>query len=166
MPRVKRLPNGYVIRKGLLVKSGARADRYATAVHEAGHAVVAHLLGEKVQRVEVFALARAGMRGACWALYRKRFRRVDPVTRAVVAMAGHEAEHRICGRPMKLLPLGDVTVVRRLGCAESTVNIVGWLARGYVRRNVSAIRAVAHVLVERGALTRRQFLRAYREATA
>jgi hypothetical protein len=94
--------------------------------------------------------------------FRKRRGRLDPIARCMVALAGHEAEHRVFARPLTLLPREDYATVMSLGVSPRSANLIGWLTRRYVVRCMPHIRNVAKALLLRGRLDRRQFLAALR----
>lgn len=153
----------YHIRHGLLLRNTPKKERHAYAIHEAGHAVVSERMGEKALRLWLVPRRRGVVAGGFTeTLYTKRAGRYDPITRAVIALAGHEAERLVFNRPRHLLPWGDFHTVRRMGCSMASINVAGQTARRLVRQEVRAIRRVARALVARGKLGRRQFLRAYR----
>lgn len=153
---------GWIRRGDTLTRGSADKDRRTVAVHEAAHAVVAHRMGERVQQLH---LVRAKpMEGWTKIDYGVRRGRRDPITFAVIALAGHEAEHRFYGRPIGLLPPGDFKAVIDVGCSNKSANLVGWLARQHVKWFERDIRRVQKELLRRGSLTRRQFLAALRVA--
>lgn len=154
----------WVVRDGILSRGTPAKDRRSSAIHEAAHAVVAHTLRGCVKTVKLDP--KNPRNGETYYTLRKRRGRHDPVTVAVTALAGHEAEHRICGRPLSLLPAGDYATVLNLGCSRRTANLIGWLTRQYVRWAERDIRRVARALLKRGSLNRRQFLAALREKAA
>jgi hypothetical protein len=157
----------YRIRRGLLLRNTPRKERHAFAIHEAGHAVASERMGERTLRLWLVPHRRGHglVGGFTETLYTKRAGRYDPITRAVIALAGHEAERIAFNRPRHLLPWGDFHAVRRLGCSMISINVAGQHARRLVRKEMCAIRRVARALAERGELSRRQFLRAYRSDT-
>jgi len=157
--RVQRFPNGWVIRNNLLQRDTNAKDRRSTAVHEAGHAVVAHLLGLKVHRLWLHETNQSV--GRCE--YRMPLKPCRFV-RAAVSLAGHESEVAIYRRPITKLPAGDYAYAQRLGFSPRGIRFVAWAVRRIVRRHKRKIRGVARVLLAKGELTRRQFLKAYREA--
>lgn len=166
----RKLPKGWTIRDGLLTMKDPVRDRRATAIHEAGHAVVSELVRERVQRVGLTSRylrnsSYTGLRGFCNTLYSKQHGRIDPIHRAVIALAGHEAEVYLCARPVTLLPLEDLQVIRRLGCSDDSVALAGQISRRYVRWNAKDIRRVAREILKYQMLSRRQFLKAYRDVT-
>ncbi len=159
------MKSAWITRGGRLTRGSFPKDRRTTALHEAAHAVVAHALGQRVTRlwlVQRPAHALRDTRGYTEIVYPKRHGRVDPFARTVVCLAGHEAEHRVYGRPITALPLGDLRDIEAIGVGEKSLNLAGWLTRRYVRWHLPAIRRVAVALRERGALGRRQFLAALR----
>jgi hypothetical protein len=149
---------GWIARNGILTRGTPARDRLATAVHEAGHAVIAERMGEIV--THVMLVMDRPQRGLTVVNYRKRHGRIDPLTRAIVALAGHEAEHRFYGRPINALPPGDYEVLVKLGCSNKSINTLGWFARRHVCWFERDIRRVARELLRRGSLSRRQFLAA------
>lgn len=150
----------YVIRRGFLLRNSPRKERYAFAVHEAGHAVVSHAMGERPLRL--WLVGKGLERGFTTTQYLKRRGRYDPIARAVIAMAGHEAECILLGRPRNKLPVSDYQTVLGLGCSVYSATLAGNIARRIIRREIKALRRVARALYERGSLNRRQFLRVYR----
>ena len=160
------MKNGWIVDKNKdLCRNTQAKTRHSTAVHEAGHAVVAERLGESVNWVRLHKTD--AVRGETSVSYLKRKGQIDPVVRAVIAMAGHEAERVIYQRPATLLPLQDRQTVLALGCSEGTLNVVGHVSRQYVRRYQKEIRRVARALLRAGGrLSRTQFLAALGEAPA
>ena len=167
--RNRKLAHGWEIRKDRLGKSDPRADRRTTAIHEAGHAVMAHVWGGYVMRLKLYNRSNwshAGHTGVCcWRHPPHKFRRQDPLLVALVSLAGHEAEVVLTGRPRALLPALDLRSVRRFGYGDNTIHVVGWLAHRYVRRYASRIRRVARALLAKGELTHTTFLAAYKGTT-
>ncbi len=149
-------------RNGILTRGTAAKDLRTTALHEAAHAVIAHRLGHKVQRLWIESLPKRGLRntrGYTETCYKTRNRRPDAFAVVVVALAGHEAEHMVYGRPITALPMSDLRDIYRCGVATSqSLNLAGWISRKCVRRDMKAIRRVAVALRVRGSLNRRQFL--------
>ncbi len=88
-----------------------------------------------------------------------------PITLAVVALAGHEAEHRCYGRPIDLLPASDYESVVALGVTTEAANLIGDTTRRLIRRWEPEIRRVQRALLLRGRLGPRQFLAALKEAS-
>jgi hypothetical protein len=148
----------WVVRGGFLRPTDKRVSLKSVAHHEAAHAVIAEVCGAQVQRVVI----RDYLNGFSEAAYRKRRGKIDPVVRGVVSMAGHEAEVRFYGRPIRMLPRGDYEAVRSLGCSDDSVNALGEIARRLVRWHAPRIRRVAKALLKRGQLNRRQFLKEFR----
>ena len=141
-------------------------QRRSTAIHEAAHAVVAHVMGERVELLTISqritdTLGCKVRHGNCRIGYTVRRGKSDPISMAVVSLAGHEAEVIMCGRPIQFLPAGDYKDLLKLGCSERNANVVGWMARKFIRANAKAIRRVAWLLNERGVMTRKQFLKAF-----
>ena len=157
---------GWTHRGGILTRGTVAKDRRTTALHEAAHAVVAHRLGEKVTRLWITQRGREGRcrtKGFTEIDYLKRSGRINPFTRTIVCLAGHEAEHMAYGRPIALLPEGDLSDLYALGMTtDESLNLAGWVTRRYVRWNLPAIRRVGGELVARGRLSRRGFLKALR----
>lgn len=159
-------PGWTVSRDQRLSRGSERLDRWSTAVHEAGHAVIGELLGGQVRRLWLGTDARNGMTET---LYTRRGRRrpIDPILLACAHLAGHEAEARLCGRPLSLLPQGDLRALLAMGIERGEpLNAVGRATRQLVRWHERAIRRVARALLREGRLGRRAFLAALREPTA
>lgn len=153
------LPVGWILhrRDGLRLADSKMARR-STAIHEAAHAVVAEIVGARVQRVCLIS----DTVGFSEAAYTHRRGKVDPVARGVVSLAGHEAERRFYRRPRTLLPKGDYEAVLALGCSGDSANALAEIARRMVRWYTPEIKRVAKALLRGGSLNRRQFLAAYR----
>jgi hypothetical protein len=159
--------SGWIHRDGILTRGTAAKDRRTTALHEAAHAVVAHRLGAKVRRLWIVQRPVRNLRntrGYTEIWYPKRQGRIDAFARTIICLAGHEAEHRVYGRPITALPLGDLHDLYALGMAtDASLNLAGWTTRRYVRWHLPAIRRVARALLTHGdELSRRQFLAAVR----
>lgn len=154
------MKHGWRTTGGILHRGSPERDRRTTAVHEAGHAVVAHHLGARVLRL--YLDPKEPRRGWSESAFQKQHGRIDPIVRAMVALSGHEAEHRIYGRPLRLMPAEDYMTVMKLGVTPSSANVIGWMTRRYVGWCESDIRRVARALRKRGRLNRRQFLAALR----
>lgn len=156
---------GWAVSRGQRLSRGSeRRDRWSTAVHEAGHAVIGELLGGRVRRLWLGIDARNGMTET---FYPRRGRRpIDPIMLACSHLAGHEAEVRLCGRPPSLLPHGDLRALLAMGVERGeSLNAIGRTTRQLVRRHEAAIRRVARALVRHGHLDRRAFLAALRVQT-
>jgi hypothetical protein len=158
MAGVKR--HDYLVRGDRLTRGTPAKDRRAAAIHEAGHAVMAHVVGE--QPLRLVLVPGRPRNGYTETAYFRRGGRFDPLSRALVALAGHEAEHRVFGRPLDKVPYGDWRTLVGLGLSPITRNLAGRLARQIVRQHESAIRKVAKALLVRGRLDRRGFLAALR----
>ena len=163
--RVVKTKHGRTLTRGSEIK-----DRRATAVHEAGHAVVAHLLLQRVTRIELhqdnlhrgfthieYFMRRVGPRGGSLK---------DPVILLMTIIAGHEAEHAIYGRPLEHLPSGDLLDALHTGCTVLSLNRIGYLTRVLIRMNEAKIRRVARALYKKGKLSRPEFLRALRTSAS
>lgn len=154
-------PGWTVSRDQRLSRGSERLDRWSTAVHEAGHAVIGELLGGQVRRLWLGSDARNGMTETVYA--RRGRRPIDPIMLACAHLAGHEAEARLCGRPLNLLPQGDLRALLAMGVERGeSLNAIGRTTRQLVRRHEAAIRRVARALVRHGHLDRRAFLAALR----
>ena len=166
MARDRRHAKGWIVHRGVLTRGSVEKDRRTTALHEAAHAVVAHRLGEKVTRLWINQRGREGRcrtHGFTEIVYLRRGRKLNPFSRMIVCLAGHEAEHMVYGRPHSLLPRGDLRDIYALGMTtDQSLNLAGWLTRRYVRWHLPAMRRVAKELGARGKLDRRGFLRALR----
>jgi hypothetical protein len=78
----------------------------ALAVHEAGHTVVARLLGAKVLFVEVdLATGNGGSRSSDFG---------DPIKNLAVCVAGCRAEHAFDARASRRTKVGDYRMMRQL----------------------------------------------------
>jgi hypothetical protein len=160
-----RRAKGWTHRGGVLTRGTPAKDRHTTAIHEAGHAVVAHYLGAKVKWLRMDP-KRPEWRAKTYVEYvarkvRGRFA-PDPLVVAIVALSGHEAERLVHNRPRRLLPAGDYQHARSFGLSERSINAVGFVARRYVRSVLPEVRGVARQLLAAGKLDRRGFLRALR----
>lgn len=151
---------GWAVSRGQRLSRGSeRRDRWSTAVHEAGHAVIGELLGGRVRRLWLGIDARNGMTET---FYPRRGRRpIDPIMLACSHLAGHEAEVRLCGRPPSLLPHGDLRALDGMGIQRGqSLNAAGRATRDLVRWHERAIRRVAKALLAQRKLSRSAFLAA------
>lgn len=154
-------PGWTVSRDRRLSRGSERLDRWSTAVHEAGHAVIGELLGGHVQRLWLGSDARNGMTETFYTRHGRR--PIDPIMLACTHLAGHEAECRLCDRPPSLLPQGDIRALLAMGVKRGeSLNAVGRATRELVRWHEAAIRRVARALLRQGRLGRRAFLAALR----
>lgn len=150
--------NGWTETKHTLRRDTPAKEWRAATIHEAAHAVVAHFLGQKVLRVEVND-KNAGHAAVEW---RSLAPMPDPVAFAMFCLAGHEAEHKAYGRPLRCLPMGDVKPLDRYGFSDASMSHLGKLSRKFVRHVWPEIRKVQRALLAKGRLSRRQFLAALR----
>lgn len=154
------LPKGWIIHpKDGLRRADDRQSRRSVAIHEAAHAVIGEIVGAPAQ----WLVIKSNVVGQTATAYRHRRGKVDPFARAVVLLAGHEAEVRLCGRPMHLLPRHDYETAQKLGLSDASINAIGWMTRRLVRREVKTIRRVARALLHTGRINRKQFLAALTE---
>lgn len=158
--------------------------RERVAFHEAGHAVVAHLLGRRVLAVEVEDDPDSWRPGATagrvqvdaipvpfnpsrlTAAERKSFE-----SEAIVALAGRVAEARFMNLPGGVLDEDDAATFARAARYLRPPNLTRFraeaaqLADDYVRRHFELIRVVARALLESSFLTGTEFRRLVKDAT-
>lgn len=112
------------------------------ARHEAGHAVIAHVLGHEVRRIRVYR-SKGKWRG--YVLDRAPGRRSDPLRVGIIYLAGWAAEREFNPRARRL-PYegeGDVLMIKRMGFRGSSCATLACHARGMVREHREAIAALA-----------------------
>jgi hypothetical protein len=116
---IRHVEEAVLERQGGIGTRHAEADRLTTAVHEAGHAIALHLLGDGTAIERVSIRSQVGTLGRVtaaesWVLARTTVRR--DVARGVFAMAGRVAEMLVFGfEGMSYGSLSDIESGRRYG---------------------------------------------------
>ena len=129
-----------------------------TALHEAGHAVVAYILGYKVLDVVV----HQDRTGYCNVRFRvprdkrAKWRAECPITVANILMAGHEAEVLWCGRKLTSMPSSDLGDLKKLGISWTGINIQREQLGKFLRKWKTTVFEVAR-MADKGRLTGRRF---------
>ncbi len=133
-----------------------------TAIHEAGHAVVAHLLHQHVHELVV----KNKTDGYCKISYTSgtKAHKPDPVIRGCVISAGHLAEVLWCGRNIKYLPATDLNPMEDLRIGIRGMNELRAPVEKALKKNRALVMRVARALEShpRRKLNRREFLKALR----
>jgi ATP-dependent Zn protease len=123
------------------------SDPWRTAVHEAGHAVAARVLGYRVESVTITPTATRS--GSCTLP-----QGVHPLDEAVIALAGRIAEEDICGATIGAGDSADLKAVSRcIGGMDTLFVEAKRKAREITLNHSRAIQALAHVLVRHHDLT-------------
>jgi hypothetical protein len=151
------------MRGNFLGRRSLAEDLRSVALHEAAHAVYAERLGGRVLRVWL-ERKRLVTRGWCEMLWPKRKGHTDAFARALELLAGHEAEHRVYGRPINQLPSLDWRDLKLLGLSYKSACLAGWLTRKILPEYLSAIRRVQRALITKGELSGREVRRILRSA--
>jgi len=125
-----------------------------TSIHESAHAITAHLLGEKVDR-----LVNEGETG-----YASIFHCKDKVIRTAVVIAGHEADVLWCGAKVTIVPYHDWKALDKIGTSSIGANIIREPLVKFLKGNKRVIFHIARVLDERGEMSRRIFLREFKKS--
>lgn len=162
MTRKLRLKKDWRDTKGILSRGTPEKDRHSTAIHEAGHAVLAHRLGQRVQWLVL--ASDCPYAGATSVFYKSQKGKIDPLVMGIVALAGHEAEHLVYQRPITKLPAEDYKTIVMLGFSPDSISVVGKITRRLSCTFEKDIRRVAKALLKTDSLNRRQFLKVIREA--
>ena len=119
----------------------------AHTVHEAGHAVVAHILGAEVVFVEIdLATGNGGSRSSNFA---------DQVKNLAVCVAGCRAEHVFDAPALRKTKIGDFRVMRQLLSRLPEAERRAARAEGYrladetLKANADVVRGIADALLAR-----------------
>ena len=119
----------------------------ALTVHEAGHAVVAHILGAEVVFVEIdLATGNGGSRSSNFA---------DQVKNLAVSVAGCRAEHVFDAPALRKTKIGDFRVMRQLLSRLPEAERRAARAEGYrladetLKANADVVRGIADALLAR-----------------
>lgn len=126
-----------------------------TAIHESAHALIAHLLGEKVSEIAV----KEDETG-----YTAIHHSGDKVIQTCVMIAGHEAEVLYCGRDIHSVPSSDWNTLSKIKTSSTGANIVRREVVRCLKGNKRTLFHLARIIDERKKVTRRIFLREFRKA--
>lgn len=125
-------------------------DEFATCLHEAAHAVIAHLFGFKVYKLNV---APEGKHG-----FTEMEIPVCPIMDTLMSLAGSAAESLWKGRPYGEISPEDYNDLRRRHISPGGMGSLYPTVRGLLRKNKSHVYRVAKELKKNRKLSRKQFL--------